>query len=192
MSIPEIRIPRNPPPQRVSPFDQVVEKMLSGGNDPSFAPILVVIDSHLRRFRLHSIHDAQEVFNEAYRRAKAAIAEGKPMPNIPAWFRTTAFNIVREWSRQAQAQGRLQADATCLAENRQPECYSDVLDMLQAFQQLPFLEKQILILNAQGLSWKEVAQRLVEQGDCSESPNLVQNITQKACRARKILRQQQG
>jgi DNA-directed RNA polymerase specialized sigma24 family protein len=66
--------------------------------------VFCAINSNLRKFNLTKTHDLYEVFNEVYIRGVKKTKEGERILNPQAWIRTTAYNVIREWSRKSQTQ----------------------------------------------------------------------------------------
>jgi DNA-directed RNA polymerase specialized sigma24 family protein len=171
-------------------LDRVVEVMLAGDDPDNFPYILSTINRHLYQFKLQKMKTAVEVFNETYLRAVRRIEAGEMIANIPAWFRRTALNVVREWSRTEIRQGELvqtQAAETCSLQSR-----LEVMAMFERFVELKPIERKLLQLRAMGLTWEEVAQRLIEDGEATANPQLPRKLAQQASRIRAKIRQEPG
>ncbi len=181
---------------------RAIETMLSNREDSKFPPILRTIERHLRQYQLRDRLSPYEIFNEACDRAIQKCEKGEEIANIPAWFRTTCFYIVSEKSREfkrtdSAIQPSTETDSTledlvdaqlCNAARSTP---LDILEMLELYQKISPLERRILYLQAAGLSWEEVADRLFESGDYEgDRKQAAQAIAQRASRARKQLRKQ--
>lgn len=181
---------------------RAIETMLSNREESKFPPILRTIERHLRQYKLRDRLSPYEIFNEAFDRAIQKYEKGEEIPNIPAWFRTTCFYIVSEKSREFKqtdsALGTSKEIEYILEERIDSQLHNarrstqlDILEMLEIYQQLSPLEQRILYLQASGLSWEEVADRLIESGDYEgDRKQAAQAIAQRASRARKQLRQQ--
>lgn len=191
-----------PPAPYREKLHRAIEIMLSNREESKFPPILRTIERHLKQYQLRDRLSPYEIFNEACDRAIQKCEKGEEIPNIPAWFRTTCFYIVSERSREfKRTDSALQAsievdhtleelvDSQICNTNRSNQL--DILGMLEIYQQISSLDQRILYLQASGLSWEEVADRLIESGDFDGDRKQVgQAIAQRASRARKQLRKQ--
>lgn len=174
--------------------------MLSDQEESGFPPILGTIKRHLRQYKLQDRFSPYEVFSEACDRAFKKFEKGEEIPNIPAWFRTTCFNIIREWSRTTiRTDGvncsypRDDQDSEREQEigiyNPNQMTNLDFLAMYEIYAQLSALDRKVLCLSVSGMSWEEVADRLIESGEQSGDRNHVaQALAQRASRSRKRLR----
>jgi DNA-directed RNA polymerase specialized sigma24 family protein len=169
-------------------LDRLVCILLSGSEDENLNSLLPAINRWLRQFHLQDNRDAYEVFSETYKRAVDFLDSGRSISNIPAWFRTTAFNVVREWSRSSQREACEPYDFIERTRNASVDFIAAplaVLDMLKIFNQLDRIDQRILELNASGLSWKEVADCLNHD---EENSFTADSVAQRASRARRRLR----
>lgn len=183
-------------------LNHAIQLMLSNQEESGFPHILRTIERKLRQYQLRDRLSSYEIFNEACNRAIKKCEEGEEISNIPAWFRTACFYIVSEKSREfKRIDSALQAstetnysleeliDSQLCNSNRSTQL--DILEMLEIYHQLPKLEQKILYLQASGLSWEEVADRLIESGEQEgDRKHVGQAIAQRASRARKQLRKQ--
>ena len=186
--------------ERTNPFmsenrqrlNQAIRSMLSNQEESEFPPILRTIDRHLRQYRLCGRIDPYDVFNEAYTRALKKFEKGEEILLLPAWFRTTSFYIVCEWSRKHQRHDHVDSVDTEDFQERPHHCSVDRLDLIamqDAYGQLPSLDRKILLMHASGLTWEEVARRLIQSGEQSGAlGHVTQSIAQRAHRARRRLR----
>ena len=176
-----------------------IQIMLSGKEESEFPPILRTINSHLRRYKLQNRFSPYEVFNEACDRAFKKLEKGEEIPNIPPWFRTTCFNIIREWSRETiRTDG---VNCSYLRDDQDSEREQeirivdpnqmtnlDVLAMYEVYAQLPELDRKVLCFSASGMSWEEIADRLIKSGEQSgDRGHVAQALAQRASRSRKRL-----
>ncbi len=185
---------------------RTIQVMLSHQEESEFPPILRTIEGRLKQYQLRDRVSPYEIFSEACDRAIKKCEKGEEIPNIPAWFRTTCFYIVSEKSREFKRTDNfvhtsLETDSEtdnsienlidsklCLSTRSTP---LDILAMLELYQQIPQLEQKILYLQATGLSWDEVADRLIQSGEQKGDLRQVsQAISQRASRIRKWLREQ--
>ena len=180
-------------PENRQRLNQAIRSMLSNQEESEFPPILRTIDRHLRQYQLCGRIDPYDVFNEACNRALKKFEKGEEIPLLPAWFRTTSFNIVREWNRKHQRHDHVDSIDTEDFQERPHHCsVTDRLDLIamqDAYGQLPSLDRKILLMHASGLTWEEVARRLIQSGEQSgDLGHVTQCIAQRAHRARRRLR----
>ncbi len=176
-------------------LNQAIRSMLSNQEESEFPPILRTIDRHLRQYKLQGRVDPYDVFNEAYTRALKKFEAGEEIPLLPAWFRTTSFYIVCEWSRKHQRHDQAdsiddEAYQETLPYHRSGLNHLDLMAMREAYSQLPALDRKVLLMHASGMTWEEVARRLIESGEQSgDLDRTTQSIAQRGHRARKRLRE---
>ena len=195
----EARCPETP--EYRQQLNRAIDLMLSNKEESGFPSILRTINRHLRQYKLQDRFSPYEVFNEACDRAFKKLEKGEKIPNIPPWFRTTCFNIIREWHRETIRTDGVDyshfRDDQDSGEEKEIGNYNpnqttnlDVLAMYEMYIQLPKLDQKVLYLSASGLSWEEIADRLIESGEQSGDRNHVsQALAQRASRSRKRLRQ---
>ncbi|MCX5964481.1 MAG: hypothetical protein NT070_15500 [Cyanobacteria bacterium] len=176
-----------------------IQIMLSGKEESEFPPILRTINSYLRRYKLQNRLSPYEVFNEACDRAFKKLEKGEEIPNIPPWFRTTCFNIIREWSREIirtdgvncsyprdDQDGEREQEIRIYNPNQMTNL--DLLAMYEVYAQLPELDRKVLCLSISGMSWEEIADRLIKSGEQSgDRGHVAQALAQRASRSRKRL-----
>ena len=172
---------------------QAIRSMLSNQEESEFPPILRTIDRHLRQSRLCGRIDPYDVFNEACNRALKKFEKGEEIPLLPAWFRTTSFYIVCEWSRKHRQYDEAGSIDTEDFQERPHHCsVTDRLDLIamrEAYGQLPLLDRKILLMHASGMTWEDVARQLIQSGEQSgDLGHVTQCIAQRAHRARRRLR----
>jgi DNA-directed RNA polymerase specialized sigma24 family protein len=150
----------------------------------------------LAKYRIQEETEVSDIIGEAYARAIKTIAADKEIINLGGWLRVTTQNIVREKFRAQRREQNItqkliqQYDANTIEQNvlsctlEQPQ----VAELWSRLEQLQPLDRKILILQAQGQRMEQIAMQLVAEGDCKDGKNLVQNLTQRASRARKKLR----
>lgn len=174
--------------------------MLSDQEESGFPPILGTIKRHLRQYKLQDRFSPYDVFNEAYDRAFKKLEKGEEIPNIPPWFRTTCFNIIREWSRETirtdgvncsypkdDQDGEREQEIGIYNPNQMTNL--DLLAMYELYKQLPELTRKVLRLHVSGMSWEEIADQLIESGEQSgDRSHVAQALAQRASRSRKCLR----
>lgn len=182
------------------PLNHSIQIMLSGKEESEFPPILRTINSHLRRYKLQDRFSPYEVFNEACDRAFKKLEKGEEIPNIPPWFRTTCFNIIREWSRETIRTDGVNCfypkDDQDSEREQEIGIYNpnqmtnlDLLAMREIYAQLSKLDRKVLRLSVSGMSWEEIADRLIKSGEQSgDRSHVAQALAQRASRSRKRLR----
>jgi hypothetical protein len=182
---------------------RAIQTMLSSSEASPFPPIIQTIERHLKQYQLRDRISPHEIFSEACNRALKKCEKGEEIPNIPAWFRTTCFYIVSERSREIRQIDRktfqpiLDSETTAEEQIESTLCHPnhstrlDILARLELYYRLPQLEQKILYLHASGLSWDEVADRLIQSGEYQgDRKKVSQSIAQRASRARQRLREQ--
>jgi DNA-directed RNA polymerase specialized sigma24 family protein len=144
-------------------LDSAVLQMLRPDPDEPYPPILTTIRGRLKQSNVSSIYEPEEIFGECYRRAVLKIDSGEEIPNIFAWFRTTASYVVFEWSRleyrQQATTERLSVDLSGYSVDADLE----VLDRIDILDNLKPVERALLVLRASGKTWDEIAQQLVAE-----------------------------
>ena len=174
-------------------LNQAIRSILSNQEESEFPPILRTIDRHLRQYRLQGRIDPYDIFNEACTRALKKFERGEEIPLLPAWFRTTSFYIVCEWSRKHQRHDELDSIDTENFQEKPHYCSGtdrlDLMAMREAYGQLPILDRRILLMHASGMTWEDVARQLIQSGEQSgDLGHVTQCIAQRAHRARRRLR----
>jgi DNA-directed RNA polymerase specialized sigma24 family protein len=185
----------NPPPKplRIQQFDE------------SFCEVIKLdavksrINWLLRKYRIANEIEVNDIICEAYSRATKTLQADQDIFNVQGWLRTTSHNIIREKFRAKEKQKKL-------TETLIPECeggmffdknyissniyeHPQISQLWDRIKLLPPLECKIITLQAQGHSMKQIATQLIQDGDYQNHPNIVANITQRASRARRQLRE---
>lgn len=165
-------------------LDRIVAEVLNGETD-ELHQILPFIAWKLHQFHLEHQYDPRDIFLDAYNRAVKAIEKGEEIRSVPAWLKSTAFNIIREYSRKA---GKLRTEP--LQDQKLPNApdYCDTDELLEirlawlltALAKLKTADQEILHLRMQGLSYEEIAQ---------QRGGTVAALRQKVSRLLKQLRQ---
>jgi DNA-directed RNA polymerase specialized sigma24 family protein len=155
------------------------------------------IDWLLAKYRIQDEVEVGDIICESYSRGIENLQAEKSIINIHGWFRSTSHNIIREKfrakGRNKKLTDRLSQEHECIYLDRNSvSCaaeYSQINELWDRLKQLKPLERKILTLQAQGRSMKQIAIQLVQDGDCPDRPNVISNITKRASRARKQLRE---
>jgi DNA-directed RNA polymerase specialized sigma24 family protein len=171
-------------------LDRAVKVMLSGDEPDNFPSILLAINRHLYQLKLQKVKTVAEVFIETYFRAVKKIEAGEPIANVQAWFRLTAFCVVREWSCQDICEPEPDPVDPAIACTLQS--HLDVIAVVARFERLTPNEQKLLQLRAMGLTWEEVAERLIQDGVETARENLPQRLEKWASLIRSKMRQEPG
>ncbi|MEA5507002.1 sigma-70 family RNA polymerase sigma factor [Halotia wernerae UHCC 0503] len=157
-------------------FDQEFRVLLDSGSSSAHS-MLAFIKRSLAQFNLSNSYNPTWVINEAYMRAIEFIAKGEQIDKPLAWVRATAYNIIREQSRERCR--FLQLDENMVGSHL--NCSLDLCAKVEeelfkrvslAFEKLEPEEKEILSLKMiNNLSWKEIKLYLISQGreTCNEA-----------------------
>jgi DNA-directed RNA polymerase specialized sigma24 family protein len=140
------------------------------GQEPicSDRQILKTIARHLIHFRLNTIYEPKDVLNEVLLRAINKINSGDEIPNLLAWCRSTAFNVIREWSRKEQQHLKTQVKYEFNFDTYSKdlgleviERYDEYKKLSDTLKELNSVESELLISRASGKSWKEIAKEFI-------------------------------
>jgi DNA-directed RNA polymerase specialized sigma24 family protein len=107
------------------------------------------------------------LLNEAYLRGISLINKGEVIQKIPAWYRKTIYNIVRELKREQRKSAPFE---DYMADVEPPQMLlEDLEDDLQtlhlAFRSLEAEDRQLLCLKIiENLSWREIRAILRSEG----------------------------
>ena len=183
-------------------FDSEFIALLDSSSSSSRA-LFAFIKTNLRRFRLNGIYSVYDVLNEAYLRGVLAINSGQSITKPTPWIKTTCYNIIREISRkQDKYYPLLDADQVSEDDNQfsviiktlsdqtrieTPEAFDEVVleALLPSLLRLEPKELRILQLRVmEDLSWEEVRQRLMIDGETIS----ISSLRQQGYRALKHLR----
>jgi len=180
-------------------LDFVVTEVLLSSGDSDIYHILPFIKRVLKQFQLYSYYEERDIFLESYARAVKNIEAGGVIDKIPAWFRTTSYNVIRELKKDENRQqlliNRLSNRGRMIEESSHkiPESVieSNVQSLSQAFKALDSKNSIILELRIiKGLSWREIGNQLVDRGEevDNNQKNLEQRLRQRGKRAIERLR----
>lgn len=130
------------------------------------------ISIRLRQHGLERRYHLDDIVGECLLRWHAATLKGKPIPNIMAWMKRTAFNVVSELSRDAQKATPYDPsilmesvsttidDADCDDRDEQRHVVRQALNTLSSH------KRELLELRfVHGLSWEEIAIRFADRGE---------------------------
>jgi len=175
-------------------FNTEIQALLKSDNPDAYS-ILTYIKRCLKQFNLSQLYQPNEILNETYVRAIKSIESGKKIENCLAWIRGTAFNIIREFSREAQRSHLVEPNSRWLEVTlesvqcnvTESEIEEDFKAILMALKAMNPADCKILCLKyVEGMSWKKISKLLIEQG---EEWQTEETLRQRASRAKKKLRQ---
>ncbi|NET04631.1 MAG: sigma-70 family RNA polymerase sigma factor [Merismopedia sp. SIO2A8] len=155
--------------------------------------LLIFVRTILIKFHLDQSYNLADVINEAYCRGVRLIESGQSIKNTSAWLKATAYNIIRELSREQRRLQPLESDlaefkivlatTTTVCEDVIDEC---LIAVEMAFEKLSIQDQRILRLRVvEDLSWREVGERLQANG---ERPKKEAALRKRGERALKNLR----
>lgn len=166
-------------------FDQEFNTLLNSGS-PSANSMLAFIKRSLAQFNLSNSYSITWVLNEAYMRGVKLITAGERIEKPLAWVRVTAYNIIREQSREIQRclpleesilESQLNVHLTHIEEDDE-EFFKRIK---LAFQKLEPAEREILLLKTvKNLSWREIKLHLESQGKKIQSESTLRKRKERA------------
>jgi DNA-directed RNA polymerase specialized sigma24 family protein len=148
--------------------------------------MLAFIKRSLAQFNLSNSYTPTWVINEAYMRGIKLLATGEQIEKPLAWIRATAYNIIREQSRELRRfsqfdESMIESHVNCsltVFEEIEEELFERIS---LAFEKLEPNEKEILILKMiKDLSWKEIKLRLFLQGKAVENEATLRKRKERA------------
>ncbi|MBT9313276.1 sigma-70 family RNA polymerase sigma factor [Leptothoe kymatousa] len=177
-------------------LDLALSEILGDGNSYAYST-LATVRRYLYQFRLIQKYEPYEILFDAYLRGKAYQRKGETIHNPHAWLKRTAFNIVREKSRQAQRQSSQTYDDIEYRISAPPE---DVLEKIDLSHEIELLYKALRTLSREDdhtaqllvwrtieqLSWEQITARLAELGE-TDIPTQA-TLRKRVSRAKKRMR----
>lgn len=169
-------MPSKPPhPPQTQQFNQEIQILLSPKN-PHARSLLAFIYREIRQFHLQGRISEVDIFIEAYMRGvDYTRATGNSIQRPKAWMRRTAYNIIREYSRNQQRYRQVAFDE--LVENQMAglphweTCLEtggvdgEIRVVLEAIAALSPEDCQLIQLRViEGLSWQQVGEILRSLG----------------------------
>lgn len=147
-------------------FDQAIQALLDG-TDADAPALIASVNRMLRQFRLAATYDVQEVITESYTRGIRRIESGKAIDNPRGWLRNTCLNVIREFKRTEIRADNPKIDMQPWASTSmvfsELILEEDFITIRAAAQHLNPEEKQLLRQRfIEGLSWKEISQKLCD------------------------------
>ncbi|MEO0868988.1 MAG: sigma-70 family RNA polymerase sigma factor, partial [Cyanobacteria bacterium J06642_11] len=191
-----IRMAEQPELPLLDVLDLALSEILGNGNSYAYST-LATVRRHLYQFRLIHQFEPYEILFEAYIRGKACQRKGEQIYNPHAWLKRTAFNIVREKSRQTQRQAAQNYDDIEYRISAPPE---DVLEKIDLRHEIELLYKALRTLSREDdhtaqllvwrtieqLSWEQITARLAELGE-TDIPTQA-TLRKRVSRAKKRMR----
>lgn len=164
-------------PETRRDFEQAIFA-LCNFSDANACVVYSYIKRTLRQFNLDRICSVEEIISEVYVRGIASIEAGKTIDKPLAWLKVTCLNVIREMSRSRNNQlHRLQGldsdwiEHEALMHNLADDSTVDefihakLAAIRDSLSQLSLKEQELLRLRfAEGLSWKQVGDRLAVSG----------------------------
>lgn len=150
----------------------------------------VSVERSLNQFHLTGSYSEVYVINEVYLRALKFIDQGGAIDNLIAWCRATSYNHIRELSRRHQRE-RLRHSPTEIFDQvqAQPDLISndeikeDYEVIRRAFDRLSPADQQLISLHIiANLSWREIHDCLVAQGQPDRSEAALRKAKERAIR----------
>lgn len=178
-------------------LDQIVQELLIQGH-PSSYTIIPFIWRTLKQFGLSHQLEVHDVLLEAYLNGKLFLANGNTIRYPYAWLKRTCYHIIlKYWQRLSTQKLSEPESLEFLVIKFQTQWVSDeeLADRLVAFWNVfetirerdPEAAELIELKVVEGLSWKEIRERLIARG----KPNVPSEaaLRQQATRIKKLLRQ---
>jgi RNA polymerase sigma factor (sigma-70 family) len=130
---------------------------------------LLFIKRFFDQYELDSYYQTHEVLNKSFLRVEMR-KRIENIPNIEAWFRGTAFNIIRQYARKRSREtlipNEIYEEIPDLNSNSNAEDIEEYKPLREAFLQLPTEKQELLSLRfVRGLSWNEIADFYRERGE---------------------------
>lgn len=195
----------SPPDAQIDRLNCTISSILDPNDSRAFS-FRANIKNRIRQYNLTSHLEAHEVINEAYKRAIAAIEQGKKIEYWQAWLKATCFNIVREQSRDRKRHPSVDPQSSAIAnlpskpfthlfENGEEaskikEAQKRVICLERALEEYSNREPELACLLKLKLinrwSWQRIREHMVQQS--SEEVPSVSTLRKRASRAKTRLR----
>lgn len=148
----------DPPSEAIKQlFDEARGLLCS--NSSSGRLLYAFVRRNLGAFHLEGDFCEAAILNEALMRAVTATRRGIVIQDLPPWLRATAYNIIREKSRDRKKLVSLESEVDRVEQIEfQAEDIEEELSFIQAaFGMLDARDQQLLTLKVvQGLSWQKI------------------------------------
>lgn len=141
-------------------------------NSPRARSLFAAIRRTLVQYKLEGCYTPEDIISEAHLRTLRRISnsDNPPIQNPRAWIRKVSIHIIQEYSRKQKKQPIFQGFDNIENIPAESQVSDETIDenietVVQAFQSLELEDRAVLSLRClEGLSWREVAQRLEDQG----------------------------
>jgi hypothetical protein len=163
--------------------------------------LLPWIKQRIRQFGLTGSLCEFEVLIEAYTIAIKKTKEGYVINNLPAWFKGTTFNIVRNIKREIKRQDSIKSNFEYVQrEIESVSLYSSIENhsiddnsqsIMNVFATLCEADRYLLNLRiVKGLNWSDIAEKMIQEGkeNPSNMEKLLTRLRQRHSRALAKLR----
>jgi hypothetical protein len=142
---------------------QVANEFLLKKPDSNGYSILITITNYLRLLQVD--RQPREIFEEAYNMLVQTIKSGQQIENIPGWFRTNCFKIIRKSSNAKQvnhsAVSRSERNRSKkYYSGSKSDCKSIVTELSSKLQNLDANDREILVLRSKGLTYEQISKKL--------------------------------
>ena len=179
-------------PTRLEKFNHAIRLLLQPQSSEARS-LMAFIRRSLRQFHLHGLYSDIDIFMDAYLRGADHVSNpDKPdISSVYPWMRSTAYNVIRELSRECRQRPCEFNDVVEQHQHRHwgndeyaelQSCLErQIRQVVQALKILSREERRIIYLRIlEQLSWQEVQQRLVEE--YGESPSKLCALRQRGRR----------
>ncbi len=159
--------------------------------------LLSFIRMKLHQFNLNERYQELEILNEAYSRTSFKFRSSREffISNLYGWYKTTSFNIIREYSRAEIRERELRKKVTRQANKGILDLqYEDSEYNLEAIKKMVNNDLEFKILKLRvidELSWESVCRQLIKDGSfkCELSQQFIARIRQRHSRVLRRINQ---
>jgi DNA-directed RNA polymerase specialized sigma24 family protein len=185
---------------RIRLINALVVQIFLDPKDIEHHTLLPWIKHLVKQFGLTGYLCEFEVLIEAYTIAIKKTKEGHVINNLPAWFKGTALNIVRNIKREIRRQDSIKSNFQYDREEVENASYRSIDDnsmddnvqsLIKAFSMLCEADRDILILRiVKGLTWSDIAEKMIQEGkeNSTSMEKLLVRLRQRHSRALSKLR----
>jgi hypothetical protein len=165
---------------RIRLINALIVQIFLDSKDIKQHNLLPWINYQVRRFGLTGDLCEFEVLIEAYTIAIKKTKGGYVINNLPAWFKGTTFNIVRNIKKEIKRQDSIKSNfKDGQIEMEKLSSYSliddDFKSLLKAFETLCEADRYLLNLRiVKGLTWSDIAEKMIQEG--KENPTNMEKL----------------
>lgn len=181
--------------ERILLINALMVQIFLDSKDIKTHNLLPYIRYLVNRFGLSGDFCEFEILIEAYAIAIQKTKDGYVINNLPAWFKGTALNIVRnlkgEIKKQDLIKSKVKGNQSNLADQSSHDENRDEIELIiKAFKSLSKDERDLLNLRiVNGLTWSDIAERMIADGkEITFDAKLLTRLRQKHKRALDHLR----